>query len=40
VKRAHLYQKYGITSEAVDSADSVDFMAPNDAGVGMEMPLI
>jgi hypothetical protein len=39
-KLTHLYQKYGITGAAVDSAGSADFMPPNDGGRGKEMPLI
>jgi len=39
-KLTHLYQKYGITGEPVDSAGSADFMGATDVGRGKGMPLL
>jgi hypothetical protein len=37
-KLNRLYERYGLTTEAVDCADSVD-LAATDSGANKEMPL-
>jgi len=39
-KLSQLYEKYGITSESVDSADSVDLARGSDASAHKETPLM
>ena len=39
-KLSRMYEKYGSANASVDSVDSVDFIAPDNAGPGKQMPLM